>query len=46
MTGLFSHFTSPNTTIYFPGAPFLLGALSMVGAGIVAYRVLRKERAQ
>ena len=46
MTGLFSHFTSPNTTIYFPGAPFLLGAFSMLGAGIVAYRVLRKERAQ
>jgi DHA1 family tetracycline resistance protein-like MFS transporter len=44
MTGLFAHFTSKQTSLYFPGAPFVLGAFLMVAAGIVAYNVLSKEK--
>jgi MFS transporter, DHA1 family, tetracycline resistance protein len=44
MTGLFAHFTSKQTSVYFPGAPFVLGAILMVAAGIVAYNVLSKEK--
>lgn len=44
MTSLFAHFTSKSTSIYFPGAPFVLGAILMAGAGIVAYKVLNKEK--
>lgn len=43
MTGLFSYFTKKSAPVYFPGAPFLLGGLLMIAAGIVAYRVLGKE---
>lgn len=44
MTNLFAHFTSKKTALYFPGAPFLLGAILMIAAGIVAYNVLSKEK--
>lgn len=44
MTGLFAHFTSKSTSVYFPGAPFVLGATLMAAAGIVAYKVLNKEK--
>ncbi|HWH64322.1 MAG TPA: hypothetical protein VNS50_13645, partial [Ginsengibacter sp.] len=44
MTSLFSYFTAKSTSIYFPGAPFVLGAVLMVAAGIVAYKVLNKEK--
>lgn len=44
MTNLFAHFTSKNTSVYFPGAPYLLGAVLMIAAGFVAYRVLSKEK--
>jgi DHA1 family tetracycline resistance protein-like MFS transporter len=43
MTNLFAHFTSESTSVYFPGAPYLLGAIFMMAAGIVAYYVLSKE---
>ncbi len=43
MTNLFAHFTSKSTLVYFPGAPFVLGALFMTAAGILAYKVLSKE---
>ena len=43
MTGLFSYFTKKSAPVYFPGAPFLLGGLLMIAAGLVAYRVLGKE---
>ena len=43
MTNLFAHFTAKTTLLYFPGAPFLLGAVLMNAAGIVAYNVLSKE---
>jgi DHA1 family tetracycline resistance protein-like MFS transporter len=44
MTSLFAYFTSKHTSIYFPGAPFVLGAVLMAAAGIVAYNVLSKEK--
>jgi MFS transporter, DHA1 family, tetracycline resistance protein len=44
MTSLFAYFTSSGTAIYFPGAPFVLGALLMTAAGFVAYKVLHKEK--
>src|SRR5450432_625316 len=44
MTGLFAHFTSKESLVYFPGAPFVLGAILMAAAGIVAYKVLYKEK--
>ena len=45
MTNLFAHFTNKSTSVYFPGISFLLGSLLMVAAGIVAYKVLSKEKA-
>ena len=44
MTNLFAHFTSRSTSIYFPGAPYLLGSILMLAAGVVAYRVLSREK--
>nr|AIA13090.1 Tetracycline_Resistance_MFS_Efflux_Pump [uncultured bacterium] len=44
MTNLFAHFTSKSTSLYFPGAPYLLGAILMMAAGFVAYYVLSKEK--
>ena len=44
MTTLFAHFTSKPTSLYFPGAPFVLGAIFMASAGFVAYKVLNKEK--
>jgi DHA1 family tetracycline resistance protein-like MFS transporter len=44
MTSLFAYFTSKSTSVYFPGAPFVLGAVLMATAGIVAYKVLYKEK--
>ncbi|HVZ96571.1 MAG TPA: TCR/Tet family MFS transporter [Chitinophagaceae bacterium] len=44
MTGLFSYFTSGSAAIYLPGAPFILGAALMALGGLVAYKVLHKEK--
>ena len=44
MTGLFSYFTNRSNAVYFPGAPFLLGSVLMLAAGLLSYRVLTKER--
>jgi MFS transporter, DHA1 family, tetracycline resistance protein len=42
MTNLFAYFTHSTSTIYFPGAPFLMGAfLSLLSLGF-AYRILSK----
>ena len=38
MTGLFAHFTAKESSIYFPGAPFLMGAvLTIVSIFLAAY---------
>lgn len=44
MANLFAHFTSKSTSVYFPGAPYLLGAVLMLVAGFLTYRVLHKEK--
>jgi DHA1 family tetracycline resistance protein-like MFS transporter len=42
MTNLFSYFTSGNTAVHFPGAPFAMGALLTVLSMIFAMRSLSK----
>ncbi len=38
MTGLFAHFTAKESSIYFPGAPFLMGAvLTVISIFLAAY---------
>lgn len=44
MNNLFYYFTKPTAPVYFPGAPFLLGAILMLGSAIIAYYVLRQEK--
>jgi Arabinose efflux permease len=44
MTFLFSFFTKPHSRIYFPGAPFLLGAILMSGSALIAYYTLKGRR--
>lgn len=44
MTHLFALFSEKNGTVYFPGAPFLLGSVLMLAAGLVAFQVLKKHR--
>jgi DHA1 family tetracycline resistance protein-like MFS transporter len=44
MTFLFSFFTKPNARIHFPGAPFLLGAILMLGSALIAYYTLKGRR--
>lgn len=42
MTSLFSYFTSSNAPIYFPGAPFMMGAALTIVSMITASFALRK----
>ncbi len=42
MTQVFEYFTSPQYPIYFPGAPFILGALITFTGGLLAFRALRR----
>lgn len=42
MTGLFHHYTSPETDLYFAGAPFLMGAVLSLASLVLAMRSLRK----
>ena len=44
MNNLFYYFTKDNAPLYFPGAPFLLGAILMLLSAIVAWYVLRTEK--
>jgi DHA1 family tetracycline resistance protein-like MFS transporter len=46
MTNLFSFFTRPTTPIYFPGAPFLMGAVLFLASAILSYRSLQAEYAK
>lgn len=44
MTSLFHHFTSKDSSIYFPGAPFLMGAvLMLVSIGLTIRSFKKKE---
>jgi len=45
MTNLFYYFTKDNALVHFPGVSFLLGAVLMLGSAILAYRVLKHEKA-
>jgi DHA1 family tetracycline resistance protein-like MFS transporter len=44
MTGSFSYFTGPNKPFYFPGISFLIGAVLMLIAAILAYHALKTEK--
>lgn len=44
MTNLFAYFTKPSVPFQFPGAPFLLGALLMLGSTLLSYITLKHEK--
>ncbi len=44
MTNIFAYFTKPTASIYFPGAPFLLGAFLTFISTILAYRSFKAEK--
>ena len=44
MTGLFAYFTSKNAPIYFPGAPFMMGAVLTLISVFLAMAVLKKQK--
>jgi DHA1 family tetracycline resistance protein-like MFS transporter len=44
MNNLFKYFTTGKDHLHFPGAPFLLGAVFMIGSIIVAWITLKSER--
>jgi DHA1 family tetracycline resistance protein-like MFS transporter len=44
MANLFSFFSKDNSGHYFPGAPFLAGALFFLGSTIISYRSLQAEK--
>ncbi|MBW4889587.1 TCR/Tet family MFS transporter [Mucilaginibacter sp. HMF5004] len=46
MTNLFSYFSGKSAPIYFPGAPFLMGALLMLVSAIFAVKNFKKEKKQ
>ncbi|MFT3948068.1 MAG: TCR/Tet family MFS transporter [Agriterribacter sp.] len=45
MTNLFAYFTGKSAPVYFPGAPFLLGAFMMLISTILVYRMFKTEKA-
>ncbi|RYZ00092.1 MAG: MFS transporter [Chitinophagaceae bacterium] len=44
MTNLFAWFTAPKAPLYFPGAPFLLGAALLLASCILTYNILTREK--
>ncbi|WP_080237943.1 TCR/Tet family MFS transporter [Spirosoma rigui] len=44
MTNLFSYFTATTAPVYFPGAPYLLGAVLTLFSALLAWRGFRKTR--
>jgi DHA1 family tetracycline resistance protein-like MFS transporter len=46
MTNLFSYFTRPSAPVYFPGAPFLMGAVLFLASTILSYRSLKADLAR
>jgi DHA1 family tetracycline resistance protein-like MFS transporter len=43
MTSLFARFTRPSAPVYFPGAPFIMGALLFLASALLAYRSLHSK---
>jgi len=43
MSYLFAHFTSTKNNIYFPGAPFIMGALLTCVSIVICYQTLKKH---
>ena len=43
MTGIFAFYTSKESSMYFPGAPFLLAGVLTLISGVLAYSSLRKK---
>jgi len=43
MLYLFAYFTSVKSPVIFPGAPFILGGILMLGASIIAYKSLKQS---
>ena len=43
MTNIFAHFTAKTASVYFPGAPFLVGGVFMLASAAMAYVVLHKK---
>lgn len=46
MTGLFAYFTSPAAPFYYPGSPFMMGAVLTVFSLLIAYASLRKKESE
>ncbi|MBX9892373.1 MAG: TCR/Tet family MFS transporter [Chitinophagaceae bacterium] len=44
MTNLFAFFTAKTAPVYFPGAPFILGAVLMLASAVIAYFALVHEK--
>ena len=42
MSSVFHHFTRRDTSVYFPGAPYILGAILMLVSAIMAIRSFKK----
>lgn len=45
MTNLFAWFTKPGASVHFSGAPFLLGSVLLMISALVAFSVLKNEKA-
>jgi DHA1 family tetracycline resistance protein-like MFS transporter len=44
MTSLFAVFIAKDAIVYFPGAPFLAGAIITLFSTIISYQSLQKEK--
>lgn len=44
MTHLFAWFTRPGAKVHFAGAPFLMGAVLLLGSAIIAYLTLHRRK--
>lgn len=44
MANVFSHFTGNNAPVYFPGAPFVVGAVFMAASVVIAYFALHNRQ--
>jgi DHA1 family tetracycline resistance protein-like MFS transporter len=44
MNNLFRYFTTDKAPFYFPGIPFLLGAIFMLTSVLIAWRAFEREK--